>query len=201
MSSESPTPGERAGEDDAAEAAETIDLTTFERTLSLTDLAHQVSVHEIITFPWFRPIDSISPTHTVGKGRTNLTLIASDIMQTDTTGTPYASFTYRPTPSGGPGVSVHFTPSAYGVTSVGSYVLTFAITANGPVSLTVGGYAGAGSVSGAGARTVNGNVAVVVGLHNVAPGQVTYASIQQTGGSTWQWYRTDIEYPPLIITL
>ncbi|WP_431198260.1 hypothetical protein [Leifsonia xyli] len=112
MSSETPDLGERAGED--AEVAELIDPATFERTLSLTDLAHRVSVHEIITFPWFRPIDTISPTHTVGKGRTNLTLIASDIMQTDTTGTPYASFTYRPTPSGGPGVSVHFSPGDYG---------------------------------------------------------------------------------------
>ena len=53
----------------------------------------------------------------------------------------------------------------------------------------------------ASARTVNGNVAVVVGLKNVAPTQVTWASIQQTGGSTWQWYRTAIEYPPLIIQL
>jgi len=199
MSSETPDLGERAGED--AEVAELIDPATFERTLSLTDLAHRISVHEVITFPWFRPIDTISPTHTVGKGRTNLTLIASDIMQTDTTGTPYASFTYRPTPSGGPGVSVHFSPGDYGATAVGDYVVTFVITANGAVNLNVGAYAGAGSTTGTGARTVNGNVAVVVGLKNVQPTQVTYASIQQTGGSTWQWYRTAIEYPPLIIQL
>ena len=199
MSSETPDLGERAGAD--AEVAELIDPATFERTLSLTDLAHRVSVHEIITFPWFRPIETISPTHTVGKGRTNLTLIASDIMQTDTTGTPYASFTYRPTPSGGPGVSVHFSPGDYGATAAGDYLITFVITANGNVSQNVGAYAGAGSTTGTGARTVNGNVAVVVGLKNVPPTQQTYASIQQTGGSTWQWYRTAIEYPPLIIQL
>ncbi|WP_374010073.1 hypothetical protein [Leifsonia sp. LS-T14] len=199
MSSETPNWGERAGED--AEAAELIDPASFEKTLSLTDIAHRVSVHDVITFPWFRPIDTISPTHTVGKGRTNLTLIASDIMQTDTTGTPYAAFTYRPTPSGGPGVSVHFTPGDYGATAVGDYLLTFVITANGPVTLNVGGYAGGGTTSGTGARTVNGNVAVVVGLAHVPPTQVTYAYIQQTGGATWQWYRTVIEYPPLIIQL
>jgi len=199
MASETPNWGERAGED--AEAAELIDPATFEKTLSLTDIAHRVSVHDVITFPWFRPIDTISPTHTVGKGRTNLTLIASDIMQTDTTGTPYASFTNRPTPSGGAGVSVHFSPGDYGATAVGDYLMTFVITANGPVNLTVGAYAGSGTTSGTGARTVNGNVAVVVGLAHVPPTQVTYAYIQQTGGSTWQWYRTAIEYPPLIIQL
>ena len=198
MSSETPL-GERAGED--AEVTDLIDPATFERTLSLTDLARRISVHEIITFPWFRPIDTISPTHTVGKGRTNLTLIAPDIMQTDTTGTPYASFTNRSTLSGGPGVAVHFSPGDYGATAAGDYVITFVIAANGNVNLNVAAYAGAGSTTGTGARTVNGNVAVVVGLKNVAPTQVTWASIQQTGGSTWQWYRTAIEYPPLIIQL
>jgi hypothetical protein len=191
--------GERAGED--AEAAVRIDPATFERTLSLTDIAHRVSVRDVITFPWFRPIDSMSPTHTVGKGRTNLTLIAPDIMQTDTTGTPYASFTYRSTLSGGPGVSVHFSPGDYGATAASDYVVTFVITANGNVDLNVGGYAGATTPTGLGPRTVNGNVAVVVGLKNVPPTQVTYASIQQTGGAGWQWYRTAIEYPPLIIQL
>ena len=196
MSSETPL-GERAGED--AEVTDLIDPATFERTLSLTDLARRISVHEIITFPWFRPIDTISPTHTVGKGRTNLTLIAPDIMQTDTTGTPYASFTNRSTLSGGPGVAVHFSPGDHGATAAGDYVVTFVIAANGSVNLNVAAYAGAGSTTGTGARTVNGNVGVVVGLKNVAPTQVTWASIQQTGGSTWQWYRTAIEYPPLII--
>lgn len=199
MSSETPDRGGRAGED--AEVAVQIDPATFEKTLSLTDIAHRISVHDVITFPWFRPIDTISPTHTVGKGRTNLTLIASDIMQTDTTGTPYASFTNRPTPSGGPGVSVHFTPGDYGATAVGDYVVTFVITANGSVNLNVNAFTGGTTPTGIGARTVNGNVAIVVGLRQVAPTQVTYASIQQTGGATWQWYRTAIEYPPLILQL
>jgi hypothetical protein len=200
MSGETPPLGERSGE---IEDVVHIDPATFDKTLSLTDIARQVSVHDVITFPWFRPIDTISPTHTVGKGRTNLTLIAPDIMQTDTTGTPYASFTYRQTTSGGPGVSVHFTPSAYGATANGDYIITFLITAFGSVSLDVGAFAGGpgSSISGTGLRNVNGNVAVVVGLRNVPPTQVTYASIQQKAGAGWQWFNTTIEYPPLIITL
>jgi hypothetical protein len=196
MSGETPHPGERAGGD-----ADAIDPAACETTLSLTDLAHQISVHDVITFPWFRPIDTISPTHTVGKGETNLTLIAPDIMQTDTSGTPYASFSYRETPSGGPGVSVHFVPAAYGATATGNYLITFLVTASGAVNLQVGAYAGAGSTTGTGARTVNGNVAVVVGLQNVPPSQVTYAYIQQKGGASWQWFSTSIEYPPIIIKL
>jgi hypothetical protein len=183
----------------AAESSdETVDLSTFEKTLSLTDVATKISVGDVFHFPWFRPIDTIDPRHTVGKGRTNLTLVAPDFMQTDTSGTPYASFTSHSTPSGGPGVSVHFEPSAYGITSTGTYVVSFLIAASGPVTLNVGGYAGAGTVTGAGAKTVDGNASVTVVLHSVPAAQQTYASIQQTGGSQWSWYSTTIEYPPLV---
>ncbi|QNE33727.1 hypothetical protein [Leifsonia shinshuensis] len=183
-----------------AEYSDAIDPSTFVKTLSPSDVLTRIRPGDILHWPpFFFPIDTISPTHTVGKGRTNLTLIASDIMQTDTTGTPYASFSYRQVPSGGPGVSVHFDPGAYGATAVASYVIEFLIATSGPVSLTVGGYAGAGSVTGAGVRTVNGNVSVSVGLGNVPPGQITYASIQQTSsGPGWQWFSTSIEHPPLV---
>lgn len=186
----------------AAEVSDAIDPAVFESTLSLTDLALPYRPGEILPFPWlFPPIDTISPTHTVGKGRTNLTLIAPDILQTDTTGTPYASFTYRQVPAGGPGVSVHFEPGAYGATGVGNYVVSFLIAASGPVTLSVGGYAGAGTVTGTGTRTVNGQVSVAVSLTGVPASQQTYASIQQTAGAGWAWYRTTISHPPFIITI
>ena len=177
----------------------TVDLSTFEKTMSLTDVATKINIHDIFHFPWFLPIDTISPVHTVGKGRTNLTLIAPDIVQTDTsTETPYASFTSHSTPSGGPGVSVHFQPSGYGITSSGTYVVSFLISTSGPVTLTVGGYAGSGTVAGAGSKSVNGNVSVTVVLQNVPASQPTYASIQQTGGAQWTWFWTTIEPPPLV---
>ncbi|WP_223691041.1 hypothetical protein [Leifsonia poae] len=190
--------GEASGE--AAENTATIDLSTFDKTLSLTDIATKIRVDDVFHFPWFLPIDTISPTHTVGKGRTNLTLIAPDILQTDTTGTPYASFTAHQTPPGGPGVSVHFEPGAYGITGIGNYVISFALAASGPVTLSVGAYAGSGTVTGAGVKTVTGTVTVSVVLQNVPPGQPTYASVQQTAGAGWSWYSTSIEHPPLIIT-
>ncbi len=182
-----------------AEVTDAIDPSTFEKTLSPSEFATRIRPGDVLHLPPFLlPIDVISPTRTVGRGRTNLTLIAPDILQTDTTGTPYASFSYRPVPAGGPGVSVHFDPGAYGATAVASYVIEFLISASAAVSLSVGGYAGAGSVTGTGSRTVSGNVSVSVGLGNVPPGQQTYAFIQQTGGASWQWFSTSIEHPPLV---
>ncbi|WP_295122384.1 hypothetical protein [uncultured Leifsonia sp.] len=183
-----------------AEVSDAIDPTSFVKTFSPSDVVTRIRPGDILRWPPFIfPIEIISPTHTVGKGRTNLTLIASDIMQTDTSGTPYASFTFRQVPSGGPGVSVHFDPGAYGATAAADYVVSFLVSTSGPVSLTVGGYAGPGTVTGAGVKTVNGNVSVQVGLHNVPPGQVVYASIQQTSsGPSWSWFNTWIEHPPLV---
>ncbi|WP_426624732.1 hypothetical protein ACPPVW_01165 [Leifsonia sp. McL0607] len=183
-----------------AETSDAIDPASFVKTLSPSDVVTRIRPGDILHWPPFLlPIDTISPTHTVGKGRTNLTVIASDIMQTDTSGTPYASFTFRQVPSGGPGVSVHFDPAAYGVTGVANYVISFLISTSAPVTLTVGAYAGAGSVTGTGVKTVNGNVSVAVGLQNVPPGQPTYASIQQTSsGPSWSWFSTSIDHPPLV---
>lgn len=183
-----------------AEISDAIDPSSFVKTLSPSDLLTRIRPGDILHLPpFFFPIETISPTHTVGKGRTNLTLIAPDIMQTDTTGTPFASFTFRQIPAGGPGVSVHFDPGAYGATAVASYIVEFLISTSGTVSLTVGGFAGAGSVTGTGVKNVNGKVSVSVGLQNVAPGQVTFASIQQTSsGPGWQWFSTSIEHPPLV---
>lgn len=188
--------GEASGE--AADVAETVDPSSFEKNLSLTDLATKIRIDDVFHFPWFLPIDTIRPVHTIGKGRTNLTLIAPDILQTDTTGTPFASFTFRPVPSGGPGVSVHFEPSAYGITGVGSYVISFLVSTSGPVTFNVNAFAGAGSSSGIGSKTVNGNVSITVGLSNVPPTQQTFASIQQAGGGSWTWFSTSIEHPPLV---
>ncbi|WP_158865006.1 hypothetical protein [Leifsonia sp. AG29] len=186
-----------------AEHTDVIDPSTFDKTLALSDVATRLTVDDVITFPWFRPIDTISPVHTVGEGRTNLTLLAPDILQTDTTGTPYAGFSYRDTLAGGPGVSVHFTPSAYGITATGTYIVSFHIATSGGVDLAVAAYTGGPgtSAAGTGNRTVSGTVSVVVALRGVPAGQTTWVSVQQKGGGSWQWFSTSIEYPPLVIKL
>jgi hypothetical protein len=191
--------GEPSGE--AAENSSTIDLSTFEKTLSFKELATEIRLNDVIHLPWWlQPIEVISPTHTVGKGRTNLTLIAPEIMQTDTTGTPFASFNFRQVPSGGPGVSVHFTPSAYGITTTANYVMSFLRSVSGPTKLSISGSVIGGTVTGAGTKTVNGNVAMTVVLNNVQASQVVNAAVQQREpGQSWSWFSTSIEHPPLIL--
>jgi hypothetical protein len=190
--------GEAAGE--AAENSSTIDLSTFEKSPSFEELATEIRLNDIIHLPWLLPIETISPTHTVGKGRTNLTVIAPEIMQTDTTGTPFASFAFRQVPSGGPGVSVHFTPGAYGITAVGNYVISFLLSVSGQTKLSISGSVIGGTVTGAGTKSVNGNVALSVVLNNVQPTQVVNAAVQQReAGGTWSWFSTSIEHPPLIL--
>jgi hypothetical protein len=174
-----------------------VDLATFEKDLTLEDWTRIRVIH-----PWFPPpIDVISPIKTIGKGRTNLTLGAPDILQTDAA-TPYASFSYRQTPAGGPFVSVHFEPAAYGITTPATYVIAFLLESSSAVSLVAGGYAAGGTLSGTGAKTLVGKKSLAVVLENVpANGQVN-AYIQQTSsGGPWTWYSTSIEYPPLIIQI
>ncbi len=173
-----------------------IDLTTFEKDLTLEDWA------KIVHFPWFPPpIEVISPTKTIGKGRTNLTLGSPDILQTDAA-TPYASFSYRPTPAGGPFVSVHFQPAAYGITTTATYVIAFLLEAASPVTLNAGGYAGGGTLGGVGPKTLAGKKSMSVVLGNVpANGQVSAYFQQSSQGGPWTWYSTSIEYPPLVIEI
>ncbi len=173
-----------------------VDLTTFEKDLTLEDWTR------IVHFPWFPPpIEVISPVHTVGKGRTNLTLGSPDILQTDAN-PPYASYSYRQTTAGGPFVSVHFEPAAYGITTPATYVIAFLLEAASPVTLNAGGYAAGGTLGGTGPKTLNGKKSLSVVLGNVpANGQVN-AYFQQTApGGSWTWYSTSIEYPPLVIQI
>ncbi len=173
------------------------DPTEFERDLTLEDWTR------IVHFPWFPPpIEVISPVHTVGKGRTNLTLGSPDILQTDAN-PPYASFSYRQTTAGGPFVSVHFEPAAYGITTPGSYIIAFLLEAATPVALNAGGYAGGPNPpGGSGAKTLVGKKSISLVLNNVPANNQYSAYIQQTSpGGSWTWYSTSIEYPPLIIQI
>jgi hypothetical protein len=174
----------------------TIDLTAFEKDLTLEDWTR------IVRFPWFPPpIEVLSPTRTIGKGRTNLTLGAPDILQTDAA-TPYAGYSYRQTPAGGPFVSVHFEPAAYGITTTATYVIAFLLEAASPVTLNAGGYAAGGTLGGTGAKTLVGTKAFSVVLGSVpANGQVNAYIQQAAPGGSWTWYSTSIEYPPLLVEI
>lgn len=179
-----------------------IDFATFDTDVTLEDWATKYRVGDIRISPYFffTPIETLTPVKTVGIGRTNLTLVMATIVQTDAA-VSYAGFDRRSTPSRNPAVSIHFAPSAYGITTVGTYVMTFTVETNGQSTFTVAGYAGSGTLSGAGAKSVNGRQTITLVLANVQPSQQVYGSIEQTAGSSWLWYSTNVSYPPLVFQL
>jgi hypothetical protein len=180
--------------------AHTVDFGLFEPDIPPAEWAEKYRTLALNPFFFFRPIELLSPVKTVGHGRTNLTLIMATIMQTDAA-SPYAGFDIRATPSRHPAVSVHFEPSAYGITATGTYVMTFVVETSGAATFSLNGYASGGTLSGAGSKTVNGQQTVSLVFANVPPSAQFYGSIEQTGGGAWTWYRSGINYPPLVIQL
>lgn len=174
-------------------------LPEFEHDLTAEDWATKLRAGDLGHGPIFwAPIEVLSPIKTVGRGRTNLTLIRPTILQTDT-GVPYAGFDRRESTNRNPAVSVHFNPGAYGATGVGTYVFTFAVEAFGTATFAPTGYAGSGTVDAAGSISFSGRRVITVILRNVQPGQDTWAAIEQTGGEAWSWFSTRISHPPIVL--
>ena len=178
------------------------DVSSFPDSLDLRDIAlrYTPTTHFIPSHVWFRTIDTLGPTKTVGLGRTNTTLIMPTIVQTDAA-TPHAGFDRTVTPGRNPAAQVHFDPGAYGNASPATYVISFAVETSGPVTFTVAGLSVLPGVSGLGSRVVDGAQSISVVYANLAPDQPVYAVIEQTAGAHWNWYSTRISYPPLVLQL
>jgi hypothetical protein len=186
-----------AGDLDAA-VTEPVDLSTFESDLTAEDWVSKRRAGELGLGPVFwAPIQIISPTTTVGRGRTNLTLIRPTIVQTDAA-TPYAGFDLRETPNRNPAVSVHFNASAYGITGPGTYVFTFSVDAPTRAAFTPSGYAGSGTVDAPGSIRFSGRRVITVILRDLPAGQDAVVAIEQTSGETWSWFSTRISHPPIV---
>lgn len=192
MSSSDPT------DDDRGAAAGTAPFADFETDLTAEDWAAKRRAGELGFGPIFwAPIQVLSPTVTVGLGRTNLTLIRPTIVQTDAA-EPYAGFDLRESPHRNPAVSVHFNPAAYGATGPGTYVFTFAVDAPTRAAFTPSGYAGSGTVDAPGSIRFSGRRVITIILRNVPPGLDASAAIEQTSGEAWSWFSTRIAHPPLV---
>jgi len=169
-----------------------IDDSKFKPELSALDIIKLTkTAGGIVVFPWGL-IDTLSPVKPVGKGRTNTTLINATIVQTDAV-TPYASF------GAGGVVSNHFEPVAYGTTATATYVIEFDVLTSGSTTLNLSAYAGAGTVSNAGNKVVNGQATLQLVMHSVPNTQQTWAAVQQVSGGSWQWFRTRIKFPDIVI--
>ena len=176
-----------------------INLAKFKPDLTAKDFkALFPPVGGIITFPFF-PIETLTCTKTIGLGRTNLTIIVTTIVQIDQA-TPRASFDRRATPSRNPIIQMHFEPSAYGITSVATYIMEFTIQAFGQSTFNLTGFAGPGTILNGGTKVLNGQVRVSLVMQNVPLSQQTFGFVEQTAGVAWEWFSTQVRFPPIVIS-
>ena len=175
-----------------------IDPTKFKRDLSPQDLKKLVApAGTVVIFP-FLAIETLSVTKTIGRGRTNLTIIVPTIVQVDAT-TPRASFN-KQSQSRNPVIQMHFEPSAYGITGVGTYIMEFTIEVFGQSTFNLSGFAGSGTVLNTGPKVLNGQTKVSLILKNVPASQQTFGFLEQTAGGAWNWFSTQVRFPDLVIT-
>lgn len=177
------------------------DFSSVERSIDLREVATRIRLGDIFTGPWFaRPIDTLSPVHTVGSGRTNLTLIRPTVVQTDVVApiVPMATFDRTKSPDRAPAVSVHVDPTGYGITTTNTYLVEFQIECSGSCTFDVSGFALGSPVDGVGSRTVTGRATLTVVLRNLPALSGSFAAITQTAGGQWAWFRTTFAFPPLV---
>jgi hypothetical protein len=175
-----------------------VDFTKFKPDLSPRKLDALFTVPgRAELFPSFYfPVDTLSVTRTVGKGRTNLTFIRPTIVQADAT-TPYAGFDRRQSPSRKPSISMHFEPGAYGISTVSSYVMDFSIESVGSSTFNLDGLFGA--IANAGSKVLNGPTTVSLVFQNVQPSQQIYGYVEQESGGEWNFYSVRVRFPSLLI--
>ena len=166
-----------------------VDFSKFKPDLKENDF--QKLLEPINNLVWWRfPIDTLSSAKTMGKGRTNITIINSTIVQVDAA-TPYASFDRRVSPSGNPIIQIHFDPAAYGITHTADYFIEFNIESSGQSTFNLAGFSLAGTLVNAGNKVLNGLSTVTLIIRNMPP-TVTYAYLEQINGGAWTWYTTSI---------
>ncbi|MFO1459771.1 MAG: hypothetical protein U1G08_10195 [Verrucomicrobiota bacterium] len=149
----------------------------------------------------FPPVEILSPVRTLGKGRTNLTLIESTIVQVDTTppAPAFASFD-KSKSERNPVVQIHFDPAAYGFTAPQTFIVEFTLSVVGTASFNVAGGPIGLDIVGAGARSLSGNVRVSIVFRRLSPGQNVFAFLEQKSGGSWTWLQTQVRIPPLVLT-
>ncbi len=173
-----------------------INFRKFKADLSAKDILKLIGpVGGQVIFP-FLPIETLSTTKTVGRGRTNLTIVAPTVVQTDAT-IPRATFSKQLQPRK-PGIQMHFEPGAYGITSVGNYVMEFTIEALGPSTFNL---TGSGNVQNAGTKVLNGPRRVSLVFKNVLPADQNFGFLEQTAGGVWHWFSVQLRFPDLVIAL
>ncbi len=172
-----------------------VNLTKFKPDLSPQDLKKLLGPGGVVIFP-FLPIETLSATKTIGRGRTNLTIIVPTIVQIDAA-QPSATFN-KQSQSRNPVIQMHFEPSAYGITSVRTYIMEFTIQAFGQSTFNLSG--GPVTISNGGTKVLNGQAKVSLVFPNLAPSQQVFGFLEQTAGGAWNWFSTQVRFPDIVIS-
>lgn len=175
----------------------TVDFSKLKTDLSVTEIDRVVGIGRVVIVVPFSPLEVLSPVKTLGRGRTNLTIIRPTIVQIDTS-TPFASFDIRSDSS--PAISMHFEPVAYGMNSRNTYIMEFTIQAFGQSTFMLGGGVGSGTLGNAGTKILNGLNKVTLVMRDVEHTQHAHGFLQQTAGVAWNWLSVQVRFPDLVIS-
>lgn len=174
-----------------------IDLTKSKPDLSAKEINKLLKpIGDIVAFP-FLPIETLTPTKTVGLGRTNLTLIAPTVFQTDAA-LPRATFDQR-AQTRKPGAQMHFQPSGYGITAVGTYIMEWTIEALGQSTFNLQGGPIGTTILNAGTKTLNGLARVSLVFKDLPPSSEGFGFLEQTAGGVWNWFSLRVRFPDPVI--
>jgi hypothetical protein len=162
----------------------------------LSAKALQKLIKPIVIFP-FLAIETLTPTKTVGRGRTNLTLIAPTVFQTDAT-VPRATFDVR-AQARKPAAQMHFQPSGYGITSVATYIMEFTVETIGQSTFNLQGGPFNVNILNAGTKTLNGLSSVALVFKDLPPSSEVFGFLEQASGAVWNWFSISVRFPDLVI--
>jgi hypothetical protein len=173
-----------------------------DRKIELTDAKPELSTKDVqdLIRPgrfFFPAIETLTPTKTVGRGRTNLTLIAPTVFQTDAT-VPRATFDVR-AQARKPGTQMHFQPSGYGITSVATYLMDFTVETFGQSTFNLQGGPFTVAILNAGTKTLNGLSGATLIFKDLPPSSEVYGFLEQTSGAVWNWFSISVRFPDVVI--
>src|SRR5262249_8465574 len=174
-----------------------VDFTKFKTDLTVKDYQKLFSPKGGVIFPFFS-IEILSPTKTIGKGRTNLTIIRPTIVQIDAT-VPVATFDRREAPPRKPAIQTHFQPHARRRTPAAPSIMQLVIHASGQSTFNLAG--GPVPTTNGGTKVLNGSKRVSLVFSNLAPTQQVFGFLEQTAGVAWSWFSTSVSFPPIVVQI
>ena len=178
-----------------------IDLARFKSDLDPAVLAALgIRLSDRLHLPGlFGSLETLTPTRTLGRGRTNLTLIEPTIVQVDAA-VPHAGFDLEASPRRRPVVQMHFEAAPYGMSSPATYLMLFMVDVVGQATFAIDGSHGPGGITNAGTRVLSGRTVVTLVFENVPPDAHILGFIEQRSGTRWNWFSTQVSFPPLVIS-